>query len=182
MTNFVTESVKKKTTKKKKKPFSGVLVSQMLAAREAEKQRIVEVFHFQNKFYSLLNFDLFQIIAQQKAEHEASLQQALLNKDEKQNKAQTNKKHNNPNSMQKNNQVQAGATSEPSINEPEVIATTTSEMQEIEKVNSPVDTAPHLAQRMVHPALLQGSRMMNLGSAAQRFGSENIVLSPKNLS
>ena len=154
----------------------------MLAAREAEKQRIVEVFHFQNKFYSLLNFDLFQIIAQQKAEHEASLQQALLNKDEKQNKAQTNKKHNNPNSMQKNNQVQAGATSEPSINEPEVIATTTSEMQEIEKVNSPVDTAPHLAQRMVHPALLQGSRMMNLGSAAQRFGSENIVLSPKNLS
>ena len=134
MTNFVTESVKKKTTKKKKKPFSGVLVSQMLAAREAEKQRIVEVFHFQNKFYSLLNFDLFQIIAQQKAEHEASLQQALLNKDEKQNKAQTNKKHNNPNSMQKNNQVQAGATSEPSINEPEVIATTTSEMQEIESM------------------------------------------------
>ena len=33
----------KKTIKKKKKPFSGVLVSQMLAAREAEKQRIVEV-------------------------------------------------------------------------------------------------------------------------------------------
>merc|ERR1712130_211870 len=50
------ESVKKKT-KKKKKPFSGVLVSQMLAAREAEKQRINE------------------IIAQQKAQHEASLGQ-----------------------------------------------------------------------------------------------------------
>ena len=33
----------KKKVKKKKKPFSGVLVSQMLAAREAEKQRINEV-------------------------------------------------------------------------------------------------------------------------------------------
>ena len=35
---------------------------------------------------------------------------------------------------------------------------------------------------MVHPALLQGTKIMNLGSAAQRFGSENIVISPKNLS
>ena len=33
----------KRKVKKKKKPFSGVLVSQMLAAREAEKQRINEV-------------------------------------------------------------------------------------------------------------------------------------------
>ena len=33
----------KKKVKKKKKPFSGVLVSQMLAARESEKQRINEV-------------------------------------------------------------------------------------------------------------------------------------------
>ena len=33
----------KRKLKKKKKPFSGVLVSQMLAAREAEKQRINEV-------------------------------------------------------------------------------------------------------------------------------------------
>ena len=35
--------LQKRKTKSKKKPFSGVLVSQMLAAREAEKQRIVEV-------------------------------------------------------------------------------------------------------------------------------------------
>ena len=40
---FIVENLKKKIVKKKKKPFSGVLVSQMLAAREAEKQRIVEV-------------------------------------------------------------------------------------------------------------------------------------------
>ena len=39
--------LQKRKTKSKKKPFSGVLVSQMLAAREAEKQRIVEV----NCFY-----------------------------------------------------------------------------------------------------------------------------------
>ena len=44
------------------------------------------------------------------------------------------------------------------------------------------DAAPTLAQRMVHPALLQGSKIMNLGSAAQRFGSENLMISPKNLS
>ena len=44
----------------------------------------------------------------------------------------------------------------------------------------PPDSAPHLVQRMVHPALLQGAKMMNLGSAAQRFGSENLVLSPQN--
>ena len=42
--------LQKRKTKSKKKPFSGVLVSQMLAAREAEKQRIVEVNFF---FFSL---------------------------------------------------------------------------------------------------------------------------------
>ena len=40
----------KKKVKKKKKPFSGVLVSQMLAAREAEKQRINEVSILKNYF------------------------------------------------------------------------------------------------------------------------------------
>jgi hypothetical protein len=57
----------KKKVKKKKKPFSGVLVSQMLAAREAEKQRINE------------------IIAQQKAQHEASLGQKESPKSKAQN-------------------------------------------------------------------------------------------------
>ena len=47
--------------------------------------------------------------------------------------------------------------------------------------SQPVEPAPHLAQRMVHPALLPGgAKIMNLGSAAQRFGSENIVLSPQS--
>ena len=43
---LLTKKVKKKKNPSgvaKKKPFSGVLVSEMLAAREAEKQRIVEV-------------------------------------------------------------------------------------------------------------------------------------------
>ena len=42
-TDSLVKKVKKKKGITKKKPFSGVLVSQMLAAREAEKQRIVEV-------------------------------------------------------------------------------------------------------------------------------------------
>ena len=47
----------------------------------------------------------------------------------------------------------------------------------------PKSPAPHLTPRMVHPAMLQTSKMMNLGNAAQIFGSENLqVLSPKNSS
>ena len=49
----------------------------------------------------------------------------------------------------------------------------------------PKSPAPHLTPRMVHPAMLQTSKLMNLGNAAQIFGSENFcsqVLSPKNLS
>ena len=41
--NRARDGVKRSKVKKKKKPFSGVLVSQMLAAKEAEKQRINEV-------------------------------------------------------------------------------------------------------------------------------------------
>ena len=66
--------------------------------------------------------------------------------------------------MQKSNEVQLPPES---IRDPESVA-------------SQESGAPHLAQRMVHPALLQGANMMNLGSAARRFGSENIVISPSN--
>ena len=38
----------KKRKAKKKKPFHGVLVSEMIAAREAEKNRINEVIFWQN--------------------------------------------------------------------------------------------------------------------------------------
>ena len=79
--------------------------------------------------------------------------------------------------MQKVNEVQAGVTE--SIKQQDSNIHLTPEKQ----TNSqPLETAPHLAQRMVHPALLQGAKIMNLGSAAQRFGSENIVLSPQSLS
>ena len=43
-TNFekISDEKRKAVSKKKKKPYAGVLVSQMLAAREAEKNRINE--------------------------------------------------------------------------------------------------------------------------------------------
>lgn len=43
--NITPSDTSKKKVTKKKKPFSGVKVSQMLAAREAEKQRINQVSH-----------------------------------------------------------------------------------------------------------------------------------------
>ena len=123
---------------------------------------------------------LLQIIAQQKAEHEASLQQASSSKEDAQIKSQTNK---NNTTMQKTSQIDAGAVSETSIKDMDAKNLDSNPlMQESEKPSALSNTAPHLAKRMVHPALLHGSKMMNLGSAAQRFGSENIVLSPKNIS
>ena len=123
---------------------------------------------------------LLQIIAQQKAEHEASLQQASSSKEDAQIKSQTNK---NNTTMQKTSQIDAGAVSETSIKDMDSKNLDSNPlMQESEKPSALSNTAPHLAKRMVHPALLHGSKMMNLGSAAQRFGSENIVLSPKNTS
>ena len=85
--------------------------------------------------------------------------------------------------MQKNSQIDAGAVSETSIKDMNAKNLDSNPlMQESEKPSALSSTAPHLAKRMVHPALLHGSKMMNLGSAAQRFGSENLVLSPKNIS
>ena len=51
-----------------------------------------------------------------------------------------------------------------------------------ERQNLETDSPTHLTERMLHPAMLQSSKLMNLGSAAQIFGSEKIVISPKNLS
>ena len=115
-----------------------------------------------------------QIIAQQKAEHEASLKMKSKEEEEKQDKLQTPKK---PNSMQKANQPNPNPETN-TINQASEIDSLTHVSQNLETQGS---SSPH-SQRMVHPAMLQSSKMMNLGSAAQRFGSENIVLSPKNLS
>eukprot|EP00090_Calanus_glacialis_P002090 TRINITY_DN11563_c0_g1_i1.p1 TRINITY_DN11563_c0_g1~~TRINITY_DN11563_c0_g1_i1.p1 ORF type:complete len:2112 (+),score=439.27 TRINITY_DN11563_c0_g1_i1:899-6337(+) len=203
-----TKDGQKKKVKKKKKPFSGVLVSQMLAAREAEKQRINE------------------IIAQQKAQHEASLGQKESPKSKAQNedtkqfnsmqgtemlqqnfaesvsnesasltedcKNETNlsimenKFHGNESDIVsqelttdvKDYTEQANISQEPEENIPSKPSTPA-------PTEMPKSPAPPLTPRMVHPAMLQTSKLMNLGNAAQIFGSENFcsqVLSPKNLS
>ena len=148
----------KKKIKKKKKPFSGVLVSQMLAAREAEKQRINE------------------IIAQQKAEHAAALQPKL------EPEVKTEVKPEEENTMQ--------AVVRPELGHQQnaTNATTATELPHTEPISIVNEgeeeggQLAHLTPRMVHPAMLQGSKLMNLGGAAQIFGSENLVLSPKQLS
>ena len=53
--NRARDGVKRSKVKKKKKPFSGVLVSQMLAAKEAEKQRINEVSSYSYDRYFLIS-------------------------------------------------------------------------------------------------------------------------------
>ena len=90
-----------------------------------------------------------------------------MKNDDKSNKAQTNKKV-----ISEIKTLKLGASS----------VETSDDKPIQESLEKPFEQAPHLAQRMVHPALLQGSKIMNLGGAAQRFGSENIVLSPKTLS
>ena len=113
----------------------------------------------------------WQIIAQQKAEHEATLKMKSKEEDEKQAKQKTPKKSN---TLQKVNQSQTGQEMDNTKSDNE---SGVSERQNIES-----DSSTHLTERMLHPAMLQSSKLMNLGSAAQIFGSEKIVISPKNLS
>ena len=112
-----------------------------------------------------------QIIAQQKAEHEATLKMKSKEEDEKPAKPKTPKKSN---LLQKANQSQLGQERDNTNNQSDNVSDV--------RQNLETDSSTHLAERMMHPAMLQSSKLMNLGSAAQIFGSEKIVISPKNQS
>ena len=114
-----------------------------------------------------------QIIAQQKAEHEATLKLKSKEEDEKPAKPKTPKKSN---LAQKANMSNLDLVTADAKNQSDNYSDTQV------RQNLESDSSAHLTERMLHPAMLQSSKLMNLGSAAQIFGSEKIVLSPKNLS
>merc|ERR1719412_254433 len=161
--NRARDGVKRSKVKKKKKPFSGVLVSQMLAAKEAEKQRINE------------------IIAQQKA-LEAQKETSADNSPGTSRRNSTEAKITPVLPTQQPLMPPLPEVETPPVQPMESAKAVPSE----EDVASPVSEEPlpsgtppaHLTPRMVHPAMLSSRTMMNLGQVLSQSPDSPVATSP----
>ena len=169
----------KRKMKKKKKPFSGVLVSQMLAAKEAEKQRINEVGSI-NKIQLELSF-VFQIIAQQKA-LEA---QKSWSADPSPGPSRRSSTETQPVAVPSLQQPLL-PPDEAEMSSHQLVETSRSAPAEEAAVESPAREEPappgtppaHLTPRMVHPAMLSSRTMMNLGQVLSQSPDSPAATSP----
>merc|ERR1719400_277788 len=137
----------KRKVKKKKKPFSGVLVSQMLAAREAEKQRINE------------------IIAQQKAlEAQKTWAADSSPGPSRRNSTEAHPAIAPPLQPPLLPPAEAERPSLESVETSRAVSAEDAVESPIREEPAPPGTPPaHLTPRMVHPAMLSSRTMMNLG-------------------
>jgi len=168
--NRTRDGVKRKV-KKKKKPFSGVLVSQMLAAREAEKQRINEIIAHQkaleahkspSKAEQSTTSGMKMVTTQiGNANMLMPTQPTLVPKEECLPNLPTETPLSSPHSD----------TEEP-YSPPE--------SPEPVKEEAPVPGTPpaHLNPRMVHPAMLGSRSMMNLGQMMSQAPDSPVATSP----
>merc|ERR1719266_1508251 len=161
--NRAREGLKRKV-KKKKKPFSGVLVSQMLAAKEAEKQRINEIIAQQKALEAQKSWSADPSPGPSRRSSTEtqpvavpSLQQPLLPPDE---------------AEMSSHQLVETSRSAPAEAEAVVESPAREEP-------APPGTPPaHLTPRMVHPAMLSSRTMMNLGQVLSQSPDSPAATSP----